>query len=461
MRSPRRRNQSPTALLARHLAFCCIWVQAIVTCSVLAETHQERLPVFRVDTQGLTPHEIGTELGRQWKSRFPGLESKLDALLAQRLEQTPSSYEAVDRSFPAMPETGSGGLAQDHLQELEGLASALHLVGRNRLGDGFLSRDELLLIQRLPDLGAQDSGSAFGVYGSRSNTGGPLVGRNLDRKPKQGRLERSLDSITVYRGEGRALVNIGFAGNLGITTGFNQSGLLLAYLPASGMSNQGVADAASEPIAFAIRRMLEAHEHIDSAARALSGRTDTRNYSVLMADRKRVSVLEHAAGIPGRRREALSELQPAMSWGHEQQLAAVGCFALSTMPTGCSSLRDRYRWQRFRALATPDRQSPRFKIGDIVQIMLDRVGSPHAIYSATTYQTLAFAPDSAALYLGTESPTASDPVEPVMHRYADLIGESAQKSGGVGILWLLLWLLIVGISIATLWVRLRLGRIQK
>lgn len=454
MRSPRRHNRSTAALLARHLVFCCVWAQAIAACAVFADTHQERLPVFRVDTQDRTPHEVGAELGRQWKSRFPELELKLDALLEHRLGQLSFTYEAADRSFPPNPQNDPG-LAEYHRDEFEGLASALNLVSRNRLGDGFLSRGELLLIQRLPDLGAHDSGSAFGVYGRRSDTGSPLVGRNLDGQPQQKSIERILESITVYHGEDSALVNIGFAGNLGVTTGFNQSGLLLAYLPVSGMFNQGVGEAASEPIAFTIRRMLETHDRIDTAAGTLSGRIDGSNYSILMADRERVEVLEHAAGTRGRLRAASSELQPAMSWEHKQQIAAVGCFALSTMPTGCSSLRDRYRWQRFRTLANLNLQESHTEIMDIAQIMLDRVGSRDAINSATTYQTLAFAPESAELYLGTKAPTASDPDEPVMHRYADLIGESSQERGGISALWILLWLLIAGISIATLWIRLR------
>jgi hypothetical protein len=456
MRSLRRHNQSLTTLLTRYLAYCCIWAQAIAACAVLAETDQQRLPVFRVDTQGRTPYEIGAELGRQWKSRFPELEPKLDALLEHRLKGISFTDEAAGRPLPPTRQTAPGGLTEYHREELEGLMSALHLVSRNRLGDGFLSRDELLLIQRLPDLGAHDSGSAFGVYASRSNTGSALVGRNLDGQPWQERMERALEAITVYRGEGRALVNIGFAGNLGITTGFNQSGLFLAYLPVSGIAIQGVTEAASEPIAFTIRRMLETHERIDTASQALSWPIDGSNYSILMADRERVEVLEHAAGRRGRLRCPSSKLQPAMSWRHKQKIAAVGCFALRAMPSGCSSLRDQYRWQRFRTLADLDLRGTRFEIEDIVRIMLDRVGSHDAIYAPTTYQTLVFAPDSAELYLGTNPPTAKYPVEPVMHRYAGLIGESSQERGAILSVWMLLWLLITAIAIVTLWVRLRL-----
>jgi len=422
-----------------------------------AQIDQPRLPVFQIDTQGRTPYEIGAELGRQWKKRFPQLESKLDALLKHRLQgmSFPGGSSPDNPTVP--PDLGPpDGLTDKHRKELEGLMSRLHLVSRNRLGDGFLSRDELFLVQRLPDLGACDGGSGFGVYASRSDTGTALVGRNLDGRPWPGPMERALAAITVYRGEDRSLVNIGFAGKLGVTTGFNQSGLFLAYLPISDRGNRAVTEGSSEPVAFSIRRVLETHEDLDTAFQALSWAVDDSNYSILMADRERVAVLEHAVGKRGRLRDPSSIPQPAMSWRQPQKIAVVGCFALNSMPSGCISLRDQYRWQRFRTLADLDVQRTPFTLRDIVRIMLDRVGSRDAIFAPTTYQVLAFDPGSAELYLGTPSGLEYYPVEPLMHRYADLIIKPAQEHGGIHGLWILLWLLVAALIVVTLWVRLRL-----
>lgn len=455
MRSPRRHNSSLATLLTRYFGHLCVWALALASCFVLAEIHQERLPIFRVDTNGLTPHEIGAELGRQWKNQFPELEAKLDALLANRLEPIGYIDDTGGQPASATAQYAPGGLSEDHREELDGLASALHLVSRNQLGDGFLSRDELYLLQRLPDLGAYDSGSGFGVYASRSKSGSTLVGRNLDGTPLQERLERALEGITVYRGEDRTLVNIGIAGSLGITTGFNQGGLLLAYLPVTDLPNRGTTESAAEPIAFTIRRMLETYERIDTAGEALSWLVDDNDYSILMADRERVNVLEHAAGKRGQLRDPSSELHPALSWPQEQKIAVVGCFALRAMPSDCSHLREQYRWQRFRFLADLDLRGTAFESRDIVEIMLDQVGSNDAINAPTTYQILAFAPRDAELYLGTKSPTANESINPVMHRYADLIERSSKKGWWTRSIWIVLWLLIAGIAIVTLWVRVR------
>jgi len=69
-----------------------------------------------------------------------------------------------------------------------------------------------------------------------------------------------------------------------------------------------------------LRAMLETQERIDAASEVLSWPVDNQNYSILMADRERVKVLEHAAGGRGRLRNPSSELRPAMSWGYKEKM---------------------------------------------------------------------------------------------------------------------------------------------
>lgn len=437
---------------------------ATVTCVLAAETAPERLPVFRVDTQDRTNHAIGADLGRQWKSAFPDLEHKLDSLLDHRLKgvqlgpglQGPPYLASTHR-----PEDSFSGAEDAFIQELQGLASVLNLVGPSRLGDAVLSWDELVLVQRLPDLGASDPGCAFGVYGSRSQTGSPLIGRNLDAALQHIGMARELQAITVYRGKKATLVNIGFAGNLGVSTGFNRDGLFLAFLPVREIPWHGEYDAAGEPLGFALRRVLEAHKHVDAAAQSLSRRIDNANYSILMADIDQVRILEHAAGKPGRLRGPLSKPQPGMEWRRQEQIAAVGCFALSEMPFGCRNSLDRYRWQRFRTLAQFDSAGATARIDHVTHIMLDPINRRQAIYSDHTYQVLIFSTQGAELYLGItprpgmQSLVGDRFVAPRIHRYADLMPDSKQQEDGIMNLWIAFWLLIGSLAIITLWIRLR------
>ena len=418
----------------------------------LAESATGRLPVFHVVTEGLAPGDVGAALGRQWRASFPRLEQRLDALLADRLENTMLAYELAGRAVPAIARIREPA----YRAELEGLASELDLVNRNRLGDEFLSWDELVLVQQIPDFGAHDAGSGFGAYGTRSDTGQPLVGRNLDGRMKPDKAAgRGLDAITVYRSQNSTLVNIGFAGNLGVTTGFNDRGLFVAYIPASGAPKAMDSNAPFEPIGFLLRQALETHDNIDQAFRFLRPKPSTANHSILMADPERVQVLEHAVGRPAFLRDALSEHHPAMTWRRPEQIAVVGCFALERIPAPCIRLRDRHRWQRYRDLATFEPKHRRAELSDIIRIMLDRLNSHDAINSDATRQVLVFEPHSTVLHLRSKVPTQRTAVEPMLYRYADLTTRHIPERKGIFSLWVMLLLSIAALLSITLLIRYR------
>lgn len=425
---------------------------ALPSTLALSESATGRLPVFRVTTDGLTPGDIGADLGRQWRASFPRLEQRLDALLADRLNNTTLAYELAGRAVPAIARIRESA----YRAELEGLASVLDLVNRNRLGDEFLSWDELVLVQQLPDFGAHDVGSGFGVYGTRSDTGRPLVGRNLDgNTTPRADAGRGLDAITVYRNRDSTLVNIGFAGNLGVTTGFNERGLFVAYIPTSNPPRAMESNTPFEPMGFVLRQALETHDNIDHAFRFLRTKPLTSDHSILLADADRVQVLEHAVGRPALLRDALSEHHPAMRWRRPEQIAVVGCFALKRIPSPCVRLRDRHRWQRFHDLAIFDTDQHRGALTDVISIMLDRLNSHDAINSDATRQVLIFEPHTTVLHLRSELPTHQTAVEPMLYRYADLATRYAPERSGMLSLWIVLFLSISALLVISLAIRFR------
>jgi hypothetical protein len=434
------------------LLLCCsIAVVLAVPGVASGETEPGRLPVLRVDIDERTPQAVGADLGAQWKAIFPELEYRLDSLLAHRLRGQAPEYGPLFRD--GSPD--AVGLSAKHLAELEGLSKALELVGQNQLGDGLLSWDELMLVQHLPDLGAYALGTGFGVYGGRSDIGGPIVGRNLDRLRDDDPRISALDTISVHRGEGGTLVSIGPAGSLGVTTGFNERGLFLSLIPAAGVRQRGKVASRTRVIGFALRDALETQEDIEEAARLLGRERHGSSHSILLADRNAVQVLEQTAGGSAVVRTASSELRPRMMWDEPGQIAVVGCFALAVMPSGCVDSLHLYRWQRLRALADFSPNGHRAAIADVTRIMLDQTNLPSAIYGDRTYQVLVFAPRTGDLYLHSKEPVASGSDEPTMHRYADLLTDPGGVSSGLLSLRMLLWTLISAMLGTTLWIRLR------
>ena len=452
-RASRRATEPSSAALLRRLSvhlFSVLTACAAIP-SVSADAPGQRLPVFRIVTEDMRPTEVGAALGRQWKERFPDLEQRHDAHLAQRLNQQGFDRLLNERVAPLRAQ----GIDRAYLAELQGLASALNLIGRNRLGDGFLSMDELMLAQLLPDLGGDGQGCGFGVYGTHAGKAGPLVGRNLDGGRGGSGITSTLGAITVYQHPEGMLVNIGVAGILGVTTGFNDRGLFLAHLAASLTPDRGASPVQGRAIGFALRRALEEHDDSAAAVRTLRRGRYGSSYSVLLADRRRIQVLEQPADGPARLREAGSRTRPTMDWGRTEQIAVVDCFALTTTPSNCQDLRDRYRWQRLRTLARFEPRGPRAEIPDLIGIMLDRTTPPYEIYGEETLQVMVFAPRTADLYLYARSEPGTGHDEPVMHRYADLVGDSATAGAGFNLLLAVVWILIAFLLSATLWVRFR------
>ena len=415
---------------------------------LFADAPTQRLEVFQIDTEGKSPAQIGTELGHRWKQRFPDLERRYDIYLAGRFSQQTFDRLLDERVVPLR----AGGIDRAYLDELRGLSSALNLIGSNRLGDGYLSMDELWFAQLLPDLGGYGRGCGFGVYGSRAGGSGTLVGRNLDRV---GDALSALTAITVYASPERTLVNIGAAGTLGIITGFNDQGLFLAYLDAPLAIGRQPSSTDERAIGFALRRVLEDHDNTATAVNTLMRSDYGNSHSVLLADPKRVQVLEQPRGGASRLRKPLSPTRTEMAWEHPEQIAAVDCFALPATSANCRELRDRYRWQRLRALARFDPQGPRAEIPDLARIMLDRADRQYAIFGEETRQAMVFAPRSASLYLHTRAGPGGDGEEPVMHRYADLTADTVASASGPDLFLVSLWILAGIMLVATVWVRFR------
>lgn len=415
------------------------------------ETAQYNLPVVRVDTRHLDARTVGRELGRLWKSRFPELESQLDGLLARRLGRI------APQPLPLLPTSGTelAKLVESERAEFQGLASVLNLVSESRFGDGLLSADELMLVQILPDLGVYGSGSGFGVFGSLSTSGQPLIVRTLNRESDES-AGRIPDAITIYERVGHTVVSVGIAGNLGITTGFNGSGLFVSILPALGVPAPPESVTSVESLALAVRRTLQTSEQIDTAVHSLSGGHYGVAHSLLIADREAVGVLEQPLAGEGLLRTAMSVLHPSMAWGPRESIAAVGCFALASMPSDCDDARHRYLWQHLRESAENYVKGRRLGLAELIDAMLQ--GERHATSSDKPHrgQILGFATNTADLVIrDLSSSTTGDPTrESVTQQFTDLL-PLPKAERDTSLRWWWLWASIAILLVITLWVRFR------
>jgi isopenicillin-N N-acyltransferase like protein len=173
-------------------------------------------------------------------------------------------------------------LTPEHRAELDSLAQAAHL-----------DRDTLLAANMMVDVYRGGLGcSSLLVDASRSATGAPLFGRNLDFYGRTILEDHGL--VTVYRPRGkRAFATLGFPGFLGCVSGMNDAGLAVAVheMPRSAdgspsFNPQGI------PYAFCLRRILEECATVDEAEQLMRTLPRTTNIALVMCDPTQPAVLE-------------------------------------------------------------------------------------------------------------------------------------------------------------------------
>lgn len=370
-------------------------------------------PVFHVDAKDQTAVGIGMTLGKAFKKQFPDIEKKYDSYLASFINQKQFNQWVQKRVNVIKP-----NIDPAYRDEMNGIASTWTISSRDQLGDGFLSLNEFWLIQLIPDVGRQTNCSGFGVWGNFSALNSPIVGRNMDWHTNEEL--RSLQAITVYEYDNQSIVNIGFAGYIGIVSGFNSEGLFVAHLDSPIGKRYPDPPIGDDAIVFDLRKVLETKTRIYTAAKELSKQQYGFSHNILMADTFNVQVLEQPQGEQAQLRTDTSPLRIEMSWGKVNQIAVVNCYALRSSPANCITTSNSYRWHRFKTLAKFNREN-QAQVKDVINIMFDTVNPLQEIFKSYTAQSMVFTPKDKKLYLYTVPISGIHSTEPVMHQIVDLL----------------------------------------
>lgn len=363
---------------------------------------KQSIPVFRIDAHNKNGHAIGTDLGQQIKARFPNIEAIADTYMTKFLSQDLFNFllknrvDIIKHNIPSV-----------YQEELHAMAATWTLTPYDQVGDGLLSMNELWLLQLIPDMGRFAHCSGFGVWGEASATHSPIVGRNLDWYTDEG--IRSLQAITVYDYGDSSVVNIGFAGYIGVLTGFNHHGLFVAFLDSPLGLHYAELPAGERSSVFDLREILQKNTNTIQAVRYLNENRYNASHNILLADSQHVQVLEQPEGESGHLRTYNRELTPDLTWGKKQQIAVVNCFALKASPYNCYTAQDSLRWYRFKQLARFNSSHPAH-VNDISNIMFDQANRGQEIFNQQTVQSVIFTPKDRKLYFYA-APIAALPVD--------------------------------------------------
>jgi hypothetical protein len=230
------------------------------------------IPVLRI--RG-TPEATGEQLGILALKPASGLLKLGDDFVKK---------QGWERIYPLLLRTG--GLMEPrfprhHLQELNAAARA----------SGW-PRELLVFGNTIPDLRKLGGCSTLAVEAGRSATGGPLFGRNLDWPPYGPLHEYTL--VVVCRSEGKlAFASVTYPGMLGVVSGMNEKGLVLADLTVIDAADGSTKlDVTGTPYTLALRRVLEECATVGEAEKLLRGMKRTTRQNVALCDRNEAAVFE-------------------------------------------------------------------------------------------------------------------------------------------------------------------------
>ncbi|SMF58076.1 C45 family autoproteolytic acyltransferase/hydolase [Pseudobacteriovorax antillogorgiicola] len=198
-------------------------------------------------TKGKSRLDIGREYGEKIAAIYPDYEKNMDSLLDDVFTRRPWS--------PILEKVQNlrANLKEDYRDELEGLALAFNGV-ENNLGDGKLSRDELFLLNFFTDM-TESGCSAVAAFGDASETGGTLIGRQVDWPEGGNRPLSKVPAVVTMKQGDKSFMGITFLGFMGVITAISDDNVFASSIYSeTGLTYESVGRSS---YGFDVRHSLE------------------------------------------------------------------------------------------------------------------------------------------------------------------------------------------------------------
>lgn len=305
----------------------------------------------RINYNEDVPYRIGRLYGQKTLQAIPEFEFLADSYLNESAaalnQQDPTITAAVlfGRARAIEPH-----IARRYLDELNGFSSVLSGGTINQLGDGKLSRDELLLLNLCPDVFTAVSCSGLAVFRKRSPTGETIIGRNLDwYLGANGKIGAFNAVIYLTIGQMR-ICSIGYVGVLGVLTGLNSAGLYAASIYSD--VNAPYSASGKRSWMFDLRFILETKQTVGEAGSFIGGSSNLYAFHnvLYLADRLESRMLENDYEHRRSLRSYDSILNPNVPWEFDDAIAVVNSFVLNGNTDNHTTVESNYgRWNSYRS----------------------------------------------------------------------------------------------------------------
>jgi len=304
-----------------------------------------------MDYTGRTHREMGKALAQAILEAMPDYEATVDSLLEDQFTLLLQHYPSP--TFSVAAERARAilrNVPKDYVDEIQGMQEVFN-EETDRLGDGKLSANELLVLQVFQDVLRPTQCSASAAFGTSSATGKTILGRSLDWDALPRNDTSKLHAISTLKNGDKTLCLIHFLGTLTPNSLFNTHKVFGALLDAETGAPYPTDLSTKRSYAFDLRYALENTSTLQDAADDLATKDYAFNHLIFLADETTAAVLEQDLGSPGRGlRRADSPLRPGVSWGIPAAVATVNDFRLPGNFFLEPDPADTNRWNSFKGL---------------------------------------------------------------------------------------------------------------
>ncbi|WP_029459148.1 C45 family autoproteolytic acyltransferase/hydolase [Solidesulfovibrio alcoholivorans] len=364
--------------------------------------------------------EVGQAYAQAIVESKPTYGAIIDNFLLLSVESAPDHPQLA--TLVSQAKNLIADMPQQYVQELLGMTTVFNYP-IDKLGDGILSSNELLLFEVVHDVIDPGSCSATAVSADVSATGATLVGRNLDWYDMPGVSE--LHNVQLYDNADATydIVGIGILGQFFPISAFSEKHISGAVLDSDMQQGYFTTEGATSYLAD-MRYALEHCDTLDGVAYYLLNQQNTHSYIGFLADENTAAVLENDLEHPEAKglRHDDSVLRDGTTWDYPGTLVAVNAFMLPGTTdnfTGAASNEKRFASYEtlFESKLTANNMLDMRDVQDIISYSgTDGSASGSgAIYRATsdypTYQSYVLDMGSLAL-VACFGPTSGNPPSP-------------------------------------------------
>ena len=275
-------------------------------------------------------------------------------------------YENIKAAFPNLNNDYTGiqkrvdaiysTLDRKYQEEIDGFADKMNEGAEGFVEDGILSRDEVVLMQLVPDVLRGTSCSALSASGEATATGERITCRLLEWQLGSENQMCSGHTVLHVQNGDKSYVSVSMLGFMTILTAVNDDGLLLGELDVGSGENMPYTLDGKTSYTYALRYALEEFSTAKEAATYLTEHAKRYPYcvNVLCTDAQDAFVAELAVneedGTPVIR-EGDSPLNDGLVWEDPAYLCAVNSFAAKGNSDGLvHNVGNIVRWNRYADL---------------------------------------------------------------------------------------------------------------